>query len=101
MGITYLDKPKQPAEILLRYMDFEHRLATGDTVAGCNITATDEAGTDVTSAMIVGPTSLSGTRAYYTLQAGDTGRLYKVRFVAQSTAGATVEEDLMVPVKNY
>jgi len=102
MGITYLDKPIQPGEELLRYMNFGYRLATGDTVASCTITGTDEEGTVVTSSLTDGPSGYSGAYVYYNLKgpAGGSGKLYHLRFVAQSTAGAIVEEDLYVPCKN-
>lgn len=99
MGIQYLDRVKQPYEELLRYMDFVDRIATGDTIASCPITATDIEGTDATAALITGPTALSGTKVYYTLKGGVHGMDYKVSFKAVSTAGASVEEDLMVNVR--
>jgi len=99
MGIQYLEKPKQPWEELLRYMDFVDRIATGDTVASCPIVATDEEGTVVTGSMIDGPTALSGSRVYYTLKGGTHGKTYKINFKAVSTAGNKPEEDLMVEVR--
>lgn len=101
MGIAYLGKPKQPYEILLRYVDFVDRIASGDTIASCPITCADEGGTDVTTATIEGPTSLSGTRVYYTLKGGTDGKTYKATFKAVSTAGAKVEEDLVFSVREY
>lgn len=100
MGIYYLSKPKQPAEKLPRYVDFVDRVASGDTIAGCTITAVDEVGTDVTASLVDGPTSLSGTKVYYTILGyGTDGKQYKITFRATSTAGAIVEEDLVLEVR--
>jgi hypothetical protein len=101
MGVAYLEKPKQPYEVLLRYIDFTDRIAAGDTIASCTITATDIAGTDVTATLVEGPTLLSGAYVYYTLKAGTDGQVYKINFKAISTAGAKPEEDLVVLVKEY
>lgn len=100
MGIAYLEKPKQPFEELLRYVDFVDRVATGDTIASCTITATDESGVDVTATIVPdGVTLLSAAKVYYTLKGGSDGRTYKVTFRAVSTAGSKVEEDLIVDVR--
>jgi hypothetical protein len=101
MGIHYLEQPKQPWEELPRYVDFVDRIATGDTMAACSITAEDEAGVDVLATIIDGsaPTSISGTKVYYRLISGTTGRTYKVTFRGTSTAGAKVEEDLVVEMR--
>ena len=101
MGIYYLDKAKQPFEELLRYVDFVDRVAVGDTIASCPITATDEAGADVTATFVSGPSSISGTKVYYTLKGGTDGKTYKVTFRAVSTAGAKVEEDPVIQVREY
>jgi hypothetical protein len=100
MGIVYLPKPKQPWEELIRYVDFVDRLATGDTIASCPITATDEEGTDVTATLITAG-AISTTFVYYTLKGGTHGKTYTIRFKATSTAGAKVEEDVVVVVKEY
>lgn len=100
MGIAYLEKPKQSYEELLRYVDFVDRIATGDTIASCPITAADEEGTDVTATLITAG-AITGTKVYYTLKGGTNGKVYKVSFKAVSTAGSKPEEDLFVEVKDY
>ena len=100
MGIAYLDKPKQPYEELPRYVDFVDRIATGDTIASCTITAVDESGVDATATIVPnGASAYSVAKVYYTLKGGTDGETYKVTFRAVSTAGAKVEEDLMVDVR--
>jgi len=100
MGIFYLEKPKQPYEELPRYVDFVDRIAAADTIASCTITATDEGGVDATATLVPdGATSYSAAKVYYTLKSGTNGKTYTVRFRAISTAGAKVEEDFVVVVR--
>lgn len=100
MGIAYLDAHKQPSEELLRYVDFVDRLATGDTVASCIISARDGSGADAPT-VIYGPSAIVGTKVYYTIKGGTHGETYTYTFRAVSNANAKVEEDLVVNVREY
>ena len=101
MGIAYLGKPKQPYEELYRYVDFADRIASGDAINACTITAMDQDGTDTTGSMITDPSTYSAGKVYYTLKGGTDGNTYTIRFRATSVDTKKVEEDLVVVVKEY
>ena len=100
MGIAYLDAYKQPSEELLRYVDFVDRIAAGDSIASCIISATDEDGADAPT-VIYGPSAIVDAKVYYTIKGGTHGSTYKYTFRAVSNANAKVEEDLIVSVREY
>ena len=114
MPIQYADRAKQPGEVLLYSMTFTpgKSIATGDTLTGTptvkvtrlsdgvNVTS-DVSGPPVIVGMVVGTPALVANTITAKIKSGTDGEDYKITFVCGTTNGETVEEDLILQVREY
>lgn len=77
--------------------DFLNDLATGETVAGSDVDATDEDGNDVTST-IINATSETSPKVYVTLTSGTADRSYELKIAAITSAGHVITRFVMLDV---
>jgi uncharacterized protein YndB with AHSA1/START domain len=91
---------KTSYEEIFRYHEFSRPdgngwLSTGEYLSSVTMTATDEAGGDVTSTIIdsamVSPTN--GTKVRYKLKGGTLGSIYTLNIKVVTSAGQKFEDD--------
>jgi len=97
---------KQPSEQETVKISFSRRMASlvvsGYAIYSVEVKVYDSEGTDVSSTMVEGTPSFSGTDVYATIKAGTSGASYYARVKVTATKDGAVnqilEEDLLVRV---
>ena len=94
-------KTKQAYESLIFTIDASDTVATGDAIAtdSLDIDVFDSDGTEVTSTMIEGTPSFSGTDISVQIKAGTAGENYNMRVRFTTDNGEAIEDDLLIIVK--
>lgn len=90
---------KQSWELLRCTIDASNTVASGDTISTLTVTVFDDDDTDVTTTIISGTPSFSGTDLTVIIQAGTDGEMYNVRIRLVTTAGEQLEDDLELHIK--
>jgi len=91
---------KQPSEKFKIVVDFADVLETGDIINSINSTVKAFDGvTDVSSTILDGSLSVSGSAISQVIKAGDDAKTYKITFTAQTDSGYIYEYDLLLIVK--
>ena len=91
-------KSKQSAEVLKWTLDASNTIATGDTISSIEIKVFDSDETDVTSTLISGTPSFSGTDISVTVQSGTDGQTYNMRLRITTTNGEIIEDDMQIRI---
>jgi len=89
---------KQPYESEIYEIECQERIPTGAAISTVAASVFDEKGTDVSSAMIEGVPSFSGTKGYVQIKAGESGKKYNLRFRLVLDNGEKAEDDIKVIV---
>jgi hypothetical protein len=100
MKPSYHDKQSYEEHILT--IDVSETLATGDTITAgsLSVKAYDSDEIDVTSTIISGTPSFSGTDIQMELIAGTDGEDYNIRVRFTTTNGEKVEDDLTLRIRD-
>ena len=92
---------KQPSETYTIAVEFSGKLPTGATIVSGTVSATDQAGTDMTSTVLSGTSAtISGTQALIKVLAGVHGQTYRLRFLVTLSTSDLLEEDVLMQVAN-
>ena len=89
---------KQPSEEFTIAVDFSGDLDTGETLDSAVVTATDSAGTDVTST-IVASDAVSGSTWAVRVRAGTAGQDYKITVTATTSDSQVYEHEVTMRVR--
>ena len=90
---------KQPAEREYLGIEFEDRIAAGDSLSSIiECKCYDSDGVDVTSSLIESPT-ISGTKVKFWCKGGADGKAYDLTLKVQTVNGFKLEEDLKIEIK--
>lgn len=89
---------KSPAEQERVEYDATDALATGETVASATCVAYDENGTNVSSTLLSGTTSVVSPYVYQLVIAGTAGETYYLVFTATTSSGQIVQDTVRVDV---
>lgn len=91
---------KQPEEIFPISVDFSRVLADGETLdeSASTVTAYDEEGTDVSDDIIEGSLNVVDGKIYQKIKGGESGKVYKITFLAATSEDNIFEKDLMMNV---
>ena len=92
---------KQSAESLIYTLDASNSVDSGDSIASIQCKMFDSSATDVTSTMISGTPSFSGTDITVQIMAGSDGNDYNLRVRITTTNGELIEDDVLVQVKDF
>ena len=100
MKPSYHDKQSWEEHIVT--VDASNTIASGDTIATGSLVvkAYDSDGTDVTSTVISGTPSFSGTDIQIELIAGTNGEDYNIRIRLETDNGEKVEDDLTLRIRD-
>lgn len=91
---------KQAWENRILEIDCSQAVPAGATISSVEVKAYDEAGVEVSSTMIHGTPSISGTTVYVQVKAGTGGANYNVRIRLTLSNGECAEDDLTVAVRD-
>jgi len=90
---------KRSIESVRRAIDFTRVLESGDSLASVSVTATDEAGADVSTDLVASPNP-TGTKAVWTLLGwGTLGASYDVLIVATTDQGDVLPRVVRVRIE--
>lgn len=89
---------KRPNEKFSIGIDFTKDLEAGDTVATKTVTAIDTADAQDVSGALIASTSINGNVIGAVIQAGASGRKYRVIFKATTTLARVYEHEILVDV---
>jgi hypothetical protein len=94
--------PKQPYEKISSSIDFKSWLGSGNNISSSTVTATDDAGADVTST-VIDSSIFSGTKVYYTVKAGVDASAYAIsaKIVADDGQKFKADVEMMVQEEDY
>jgi len=91
---------KQPSEVWTLAVEYQNRLATGETLTNPSATAIrEDTGADVTAAFLNNPPVVVGTQVKFTIKDGTDGITYKVTVRVDTNTGQHFEADIHVRVK--
>ena len=90
---------KQPKERERLAIDFKNRLPNGDALSNINGCRCTLNGVDVTQELIEAPQIADETRVVFWCKNGQSGKLYKLTILVESTSGFKIEEDLLIEVR--
>src|SRR5574341_569379 len=92
---------KQPSEIFPRTVDFANELASGETLSTATVTAHNAAtGTDSSAQLLQGSPQISaGSKVTQTIKGGGDNEHHVVQYRVTSSAGQTLEAELVVHVR--
>ena len=91
---------KQAGERRQVPVDFAARLTAGDSLNGAVVTVTDNAGADVSGAMLVGSPTVGSDSVVLTVQAGAAGQVYLLTVHVTTVAGASLDELGTIVIRN-
>ena len=100
MKPSYHDKQSYEEHIVT--IDASGTIATGDSIAAGSLAvkAFDSTGTDVTSTIIAGTPSFTGTNIQVELIAGTDGKDYNIRVRFTTANGEKIEDDLTLRIRD-
>ncbi len=90
---------KQPWENRIIEIDCSSTVPSGATISAAEAKVYDGAGTDVSSTMIQGTPSVSGTTVYVQVKAGTNAADYNLRIRLTLSNGEYAEDDITVFVR--
>lgn len=90
---------KSPWETITISFDASNTVASDDSIASVAVTVEDSDGTDVSSTMVEGTPSFSGTTISATIKAGTDGEDYVAFVRITTTAGEQIEDSLYIFVR--
>lgn len=92
---------KQPGEDYSIAIEFLDKLPTGRTLTSGTVAALDlGTGTSASATVLASTTAtISGTQARVKVQAGTHGKDYKITFLCDLDNGETLEEDVIMKVR--
>jgi hypothetical protein len=90
---------KQPYDSEIYEVDCSDRVPVGAAISAADVKVFDEDGTDVSTAMVQGTATISGTNVYVQIKAGIDGRKYNVRIRLTLDNGEYAEDDIILHVK--
>lgn len=91
---------KQPEEIFPISVDFSRVLAEGETIdeGESSVVAYDAEGEDVSDEIIEGSLNVVDGKIYHKVKGGVSGLVYKITFLAVTSAANVYEKDIMMHV---
>src|SRR3972149_62722 len=88
---------KQGAEIEAISVDFAKRLGSNETIASIQVKAFDGS-TDVSTSIMEGAPSFSGTIVTTRVKNGTGGKRYNLQFLVTASSGNIYEEDVVLVI---
>lgn len=87
---------KQPSEIFSISVDYELRMADGETIASKTVSAVETKHNSDRTSTVIDSSTINGTSVYVKVKNGTDGVHYKITVKAVTSGGNTLEEDIIM-----